>query len=1055
MERTYTEGMQVRTHDDLTRMAEKGNLTLASEVPKIMVGMASCGLAAGADTVFKSFNNAANDHEFLLSRTGCIGFCQMEPLVGVSVPGKGMVLLHSVSPDMTSSIVDALASGALPSKQVLCSLDEQAASPEYPPLDKLDFFSKQKKITLRNCGYIDPESIAEYAASGGYQALLAALTQSKRVDVLKTIERSGLRGRGGAGFPTAEKWRITMEQESEEKFIICNADEGDPGAYMDRSILEGDPHSVVEGMIIGAYVIGSRQGIVYIRDEYPQAIAKLERAITDARLAGLLGRNIAGTDFSFDLSIVRGGGAFVCGEETALIASIMGMPGEPSQRPPFPAESGVWGKPTNINNVETWANVPYILANGHKEFASLGTDTSKGTKVFSLVGKIANTGLIEVPMGLTLREAVFEIGGGVLNRKQFKAVQTGGPSGGCLPESLLDLPVDYEQLNSAGTIMGSGGMIVMDEETCMVDVARYFLDFLKEESCGKCTPCREGISQMLDILNRMCDGEGSESDLELLKETAQAVKDFSQCGLGQTAANPVLSTLRHFRHEYEAHIRDSYCEAGVCVSLVRATCQNACPAYVDVPGFVSLVAEGRYNEALRLHRERNPFAAVCARVCFHTCEDRCQRISLDEPVSIRAVKRFLVDQEITIQVPKVMKNSTNARKQIAVIGAGPAGLSCAYFLCRLGYKPTVFEASTRPGGMLVQTIPAYRLPRETVAREVRMIERLGAKILTKQVLGRDFTLESLRDEGFEKIFIGVGTPDSVDIGIPGEDAQGVVQAVPFLQQYNIRGSVEVGEHVVVVGGGNAAVDAARTALRLGAQSVKIIYRRSKVEMPAYAEEVDEAVKEGIDILPLTQPVEIALDEKGHVAGLKCIAMELRGFDSSGRRKATPKDAPPFVMQADQIIVAIGQRLDPQSLFGDTQISINSLGCIEVNPVTGETSCPGIFSGGDCVDGPLTVVKAIASGERAAVGMDMQFTGSDNAFWRVEAQLDTPFDPDAEPVSYPRELLSVIPVERRVHNFEEVELPWSESVAQNQARRCLRCDYGKKPRRVPLKEGVHE
>jgi NADH-quinone oxidoreductase subunit F len=420
-----------------------------------------------------------------------------------------------------------------------------------------------------------------------------------------------------AGFPAGLKWEATASQPQEEKFIVCNADEGDPGAYMDRSILEGDPHAVLEGMIIGAYAIGASQGVIYVRDEYPEAIRKFEKAAADATEAGLLGRDVLGTGFNFGIRVARGGGAFVCGEETALMASLEGRPGEPRQRPPFPAERGLWGRPTNINNVETWANVPRIVLHGPEEFSSLGTESSKGTKVFSLVGKVENTGLIEVPMGLSLREIIFDIGGGVAGGKRFKGVQTGGPSGGCLPESLIDLPVDYERLTSAGTIMGSGGMIVMDENTCMVDVARYFLDFLKEESCGKCTPCREGIGHMLSILQDICEGRGSEEDLSTLAETAQAVKDFSLCGLGQTAPNPVLSTLRYFADEYLSHIRDRRCPAGVCKTLITFTidpekctgcmaCAKVCP---------SAAISGERKKAHTVDQSRCIKCSACYEAC--------------------------------------------------------------------------------------------------------------------------------------------------------------------------------------------------------------------------------------------------------------------------------------------------------------------------------------------------------------------------------------------------------------------------------------------------------
>ncbi|MCP2619579.1 NADH-quinone oxidoreductase subunit NuoF [Candidatus Aminicenantes bacterium AC-335-K20] len=433
----------------------------------------------------------------------------------------------------------------------------------------MPFYQKQKRLLLENNLFIDPNKIEDYIAVGGYTALSKVLTELSPEQVIEIIKKSGLRGRGGAGFPTGKKWEITKKAKIKEKYIICNADEGDPGAYMDRSLLEGNPHSVIEGMIIGAYAIGASKGYIYVRDEYPLAVKNVTRAIQQARDYGFLGKNILGSGFDFDIEIYKGAGAFVCGEETALIASIEGRRGVPRQRPPYPAQKGLFGKPTNINNVETWANVPMIINKGPEWYSKIGTNGSKGTKIFSLVGKINNTGLVEVPMGMTLREIIYEIGGGIPGGKEFKAVQTGGPSGGCIPKQLLDLPIDFESLTEAGSMMGSGGMIVMDENTCIVDVAKYFLDFLRYESCGKCLSCREGTQRMWEIVDRITKGEGKEEDLELLEELAIVVKDASMCGLGQTAPNPVLSTLRYFRHEYEAHIKEKKCPAGVCKDLIR------------------------------------------------------------------------------------------------------------------------------------------------------------------------------------------------------------------------------------------------------------------------------------------------------------------------------------------------------------------------------------------------------------------------------------------------------------------------------------------------------
>jgi NADH:ubiquinone oxidoreductase subunit F (NADH-binding)/NAD-dependent dihydropyrimidine dehydrogenase PreA subunit len=438
-----------------------------------------------------------------------------------------------------------------------------------PKMSEIPFFGKQQLIALANRGLVDPENIDEYIALGGYQALAKALTEMTPEGIIQEIKASGLRGRGGAGFPTGRKWEFCRNAPGEEKYIICNGDEGDPGAFMDRSIVESDPHALLEGMIIGARAIGASHGFIYIRGEYPLALERLTQAIEQAHEYGLLGEGIFGTDFSFDITVSKGAGAFVCGEETSLIGSLEGKLPEPRVRPPYPAQSGYLGKPTNINNVETWANVPHIIKRGAAWFSSIGTDTSKGTKVFSLVGKVVNTGLVEVPMGITMREIVFDIGGGIPDGKKFKAVQTGGPSGGCIPESLLDTPVDYESLVQAGSIMGSGGMIVMDENNCMVEVARYFVSFTQEESCGKCTPCREGTWHMKNILADITEGRGQEGDIELLEKMGRMIKSTALCGLGNTAPNPVLTTIRYFREEYEAHIRDKRCPAGVCKALIR------------------------------------------------------------------------------------------------------------------------------------------------------------------------------------------------------------------------------------------------------------------------------------------------------------------------------------------------------------------------------------------------------------------------------------------------------------------------------------------------------
>ena len=576
---------------DLETLAAVGRKTLSPDKMKVMVGASTCGVASGAQDTYEAAIEflSSNKTRALIEKTGCIGFCQKEPLLYIQNPGEPLFIFCEVTTKDAVAILNKFLDGKIDEKKLLGCIDPHGiCTTKYRKLESLDFYSLQKKIALKNCGLINPDSIEEYIAVGGYMSLYKTLGKITPEDLIKIVTESGLRGRGGGGFMTGWKWESCRKAYGKKKYVICNADEGDPGAYMDRSLLEGDPHCVIEGMIIGAYAVGAHEGFIYVRNEYPKAIEKISRAIGQAEKYGLLGKNIMGSGFDFTIEINRGGGAFVCGESTALMASLEGKAGEPRAKYIHTVESGLWGMPSNLNNVETWANVPYIIEHGAEKFASIGTEHSKGTKVFSLVGDVVNAGLIEVPMGITLREIIFKIGGGIRGGKKFKAVQTGGPSGGCLPESCLDLPVDFQQLTKAGSMMGSGGMIVMSEDSCMVDVARYFIDFLMEESCGKCVPCREGIRNMSEILNRICAGKGRNGDIELLEELSLWTIDSSLCALGGSAPNPVLSTIKYFRDEYESHISDRKCPAGVCKALINYSidpvkctgchaCFSACP----------------------------------------------------------------------------------------------------------------------------------------------------------------------------------------------------------------------------------------------------------------------------------------------------------------------------------------------------------------------------------------------------------------------------------------------------------------------------------------------
>ncbi len=581
---------------------------------KVLVGLASCGIAAGANKVFNKISSIKDIEklQFNLIKTGCVGMCYCEPLVEI-IDSTGSYLYGEINEDKAIEIIEKHIKNSEPVKEYIVKTDLFENSDD-------SFWKNQVKIALRNCGVINPENIEDYELHNGYKAVKKIIQEKIHPEqVIQIIIDSGLRGRGGGGFPTGLKWKFAYNSKSAQKYVICNADEGDPGAFMDRSLLEGDPHSVLEGMIIAAYAIQATEGVIYCRAEYPLAIKRLNIAIEQARSKGYLGKNIFGKEeWDFDIYVKEGAGAFVCGEETALMASVEGKRGMPRKRPPFPAVSGLWKKPTNINNVETYANVPHIILNGAESYNKYGTEKSKGTKVFALTGKIKRGGLVEVPMGISIQDVIYKLGGGIQNDKKFKAVQLGGPSGGCIPDYLSNTPIDYESITATGAIMGSGGMVVMDETTCMVDIARFFLDFTQKESCGKCTFCRIGTKRLLETLTRICEGNGKEVDIETLEELSQQIKDSPLCGLGQTAPNPVLTTIKYFRHEYEAHIRDKKCPAKVCKNLITYTvvedkcsgctvCSKNCPVNA---------IEG---ERKQIHYIKQDICIKCG-VCFTKCK---------------------------------------------------------------------------------------------------------------------------------------------------------------------------------------------------------------------------------------------------------------------------------------------------------------------------------------------------------------------------------------------------------------------------------------------------
>jgi NADH-quinone oxidoreductase subunit F len=807
---------------------------------------------------------------------------------------------------------------------------------------------------------------------------------------------------------------------------------------MDRSIIEGDPHSLLEGMAIAGYAIGARQGYVYCRAEYPLAVKRLHVAIDQAREYGLLGENILGSKFSFDLAVKEGAGAFVCGEETALLASIEGRRGEPRPRPPFPAVAGLWGKPTNLNNVKSYAMTPQIIMNGAEWFAGIGSPQSPGTAIFALTGKVRNTGLVEVPMGITLGEIIYDIGGGILGDRQFKAVQTGGPLGGCIPPQFLNVKVDFDSLREVGAVMGSGGMIVVDEDTCMVEFAKFFLTFAAAESCGKCVPCRAGGKRMLEILSRICAGKGCREDLAAIRKIAEGMESAALCALGQLTPGPVMAALRYFEDEFIAHIEDKRCPAGSCKELVPARCLNACPAGVDVPTYVSLAADGRFAEALAVHRERNPFAMICGRVCPAFCEQRCRRGDIDAPVGIRSIKRFMADHETAVPWSPAKPRLARSEK-VAVIGSGPAGLTAALRLAQAGFPVTVFEALPVAGGMMAVGIPEYRLPRDVLNREIDHIRRAGVEIVCNRALGRDFRLEDLFErEGFKAVIIAIGAHRSLHLGIPGEETAGVINGTDFLREAALgRPAAVKGQRVAIVGGGNVAVDAARTAWRLGAAEVHIVYRRTRQEMPAYPEEIEAAHEEGITFHFLNAPVRVLGSDR--VTALEIQQQKLSEFDASGRRRPIPVKGAVQTLSVDVLIPAIGQEPDKLCVL-EAGLETNRNSTLKVGPSLATTR-PGVFAAGDAVSGPASVIEAVAQGNRVAKEVDLYLSTG------TRAKVDIPLEARLPPLTWnmedhsetPRLRTALSPVAERAGSFGEVELPAQEAEIRMECRRCLRCD----------------
>ncbi len=1054
-----------------TEMLSPARPTFRSDV--LICGGTGChssGSHAALEALHAEVERLGLAQEIRIVPTGCRGFCEMGPVMIIYPEEIFYCQVHDS--DVAEVVEETFINGRVVER--LC-YHEPSSGKALPIYHDIPFYRKQLRVALRNCGLINPESIEEYIGLDGYQALGRVLTTLTPDDVLAEMKDSGLRGRGGAGFLTGLKWEFAARAKSRPKYVICNADEGDPGAFMDRSILEGDPHSVIEGMTIAAFAIGANEGYIYCRAEYPLAIRRLDTAIAQAKAYRLLGDNILGTGFCFNLHVKEGAGAFVCGEETALIASIEGRRGEPRPRPPFPAVAGLWDKPSNVNNVKSYALTPQIMLRGADWFRKIGTTKSPGTAVFALTGKVNNTGLIEVPMGITLGEIIFDVGGGVPKGKHFKAVQTGGPLGGCLPASALNTPVDFDSLTEAGATMGSGGMIVVDEDTCMVEFAKYFLQFATAESCGKCVPCRIGGVRLLEVLTRVSEGHGRPEDVDTIREISRNMQAASLCALGQLTPGPVMSALRFFQDEFRAHIEDKICPAGQCKPLVRAKCINACPAGVESPAYLALVAQGNYAEGLAIHRQRNPFALVCGRVCPAFCEQRCRRGEIDEPIAIRQVKRFMADQEFAH--PWLPERFEGPKKErVAVVGAGPAGLTAALRLAQRGYRVTVYEKLPQPGGMMTVGIPEYRLPRVPLFAEIEHIQRAGVEIRCNQALGDDFTLDDLLErDGYSAVILAIGAHKSRKLGVSGEDKHGVLHGTDFLREVGLanRSAVDAsrantrpaltleemaaqirGRRVAVVGGGDVAIDAVRTAWRLGASEVHIVYRRQREDMPAHEEEIVAAAHEGTHFHFLANPTAVIGDDR--VIGLRIQRQRLGDFDSSGRRRPLPVEGDEYTLDVDVVIPAIGQTTDLSWMRGSgdntgeaarTAIHVTRASTFVVRSAY-DTTRPGVFAAGDAVSGPATVIQAVAHGNEVAVAVEhwLKAGGRVDQWDRQPKPVYQTPRPDIvqlydldQYANAQRPHAPELPLAARHGNFDEVELGFDAHTAREEAKRCLRCD----------------
>ena len=985
--------------------------------------------------------------DIFVSKTGSVGLWAVEPLVTVERPGQEPVIYKQVNPERVKKIFrEHVLAGKVQVQFALARglANNEAPNPirsdlegRVPHVSQLPFFALQENRILRNRGFVDPDQIEEYLSREGYQAMAKALLDLTPDEIITEVKTSGRRDRDpSAGFPTGVKWQFCASSKSETKYVICDAHGGGPDTLINPNLIETDPHALLEGMIIAAKAIGAHQGYIYCSAGCPSAGKEIRLAIDQARDHGLLGKDILRSGFDFDVEVHEGMSSCFCGEETALIDAIEGGHGVPRPRPPFPVVSGLWKKPTLVHCVETFLNIPRIIARGGEEYAKTGTESSKGTKVFALTGRVENIGMVEVPMGFTLGELIFDIGGGIPGGKRFKAVQVGGPLGGFISREGLNVPIDYDAISRAKAILGCGDMVVFDEDSCIVEKTLSSFNLCKGESCGVCEACQAGMKKIPEILEGICRGEAKEEDIQDMEELARGMKESAHCSFGHIASTHVLTTLNYFREEFLAHVVERRCPAGVCSGLFQAPCVNKCPAGIDIPSSISLLGKGLIGEAYNVIERSNPFPGVCGRVCYHPCQDQCRRREIDEPVAISNLERFIADKSHGLVVKFL---PVTRKERVAIVGAGPSGLTAALELRKRGYAVTVFDEHPEPGGMLRYGIAAYRLPGKELDREINKILDRGIDLRLNTRVGKDVPWEVLTGD-FDIVCLAPGCQKSCSLSIPGEQAQGVLGGVEFLKSLHAGKEVKIGKRVAVIGGGHAAIEAARTSLRLGARKVAVYYHRERKEMTAHPWEIEAAVEEGVEIKDMATPTRI-ITHYGKVGRLELTEMRRGLFDEMGRRKTRPILGAEFIVAVDTVIIAIQQGVDTEYFSKENGIETEGTR-IKVDK-NFRTSHPRIWAVGDAVTGPASVIAAIKGGQDVAATIDRAL-----GMARGEGESESP-GTGIERVSFKaitdvgkqgQITMPVIEPQLRRRDFCQVRLGYRKQMALAEARRCLQCDH---------------